>query len=285
MGKTFDATLNQMIDDTLSDWADFLADRAGVPRGPAVALDTDLSATLQADRLFRLAGDPPTLLHLEMESSGHLGFPERLLRYNVAASAANGDAEARSVIVLLRPAANASDLTGVLERGTPPYLTFRYSVVRVWEESAAALRAVPGLAPLAVLTNESARDPNAAFHKTIARLRQPDVSPELSRQLINSTFFLAGLRYNDEQITAFYEDVAMQLEDSRSYHLILRKGKLEGKLEASRNFLVRVATKRFGPPPPGVLSRLEAVTDPALLDPLADLVSDATNWDDLIATL
>ena len=69
MGKTFDATLNAMIDETLGDWADFLADRAGVPRGPAVALDTDLSTTLQADRLFRVAGDPPTLLHLEMESA------------------------------------------------------------------------------------------------------------------------------------------------------------------------------------------------------------------------
>ena len=60
MSKTFDATLNAMIDETLGDWADFLADRVGVPRGPAVALDTDLSTSLQADRLFRVEGDPPT---------------------------------------------------------------------------------------------------------------------------------------------------------------------------------------------------------------------------------
>ena len=205
MGKTFDATLNAMIDETLGDWADFLADRAGVPRGPAVALDTDLSTTLQADRLFRVAGDPPTLLHLEMESASHLGMPDRLLRYNVAATAANGGALTRSVVVLLRPEANASDLTGVLNRGTPPYLTFQYGVVRVWKESTAALLAAgPGLAPLSVLTSESARDPVAALATVRERLRQPDVPELLARQLIGSTFFLAGLRYNDDRIAEFF---------------------------------------------------------------------------------
>ena len=42
-----------------------------------------------------------------------------------------------SVIVLLRPTANATDLTGILEvpgADGRPYLTFRYTVVRVWQE-------------------------------------------------------------------------------------------------------------------------------------------------------
>jgi len=290
MGKTFDAVLNTMIDETLGDWADFLADRVGVPRGPAVALDTDLSTTLQADRLFRIDGDPPTLLHLEMESSGHLGMPDRLLRYNVAATAANGGVLTRSVVVLLRPEANASDLTWTLTRGTPPYLTFQYGIVRVWQESTAALLAAgPGLAPLAPLTNESARDLGGAVEQVRQRLRSPDVSEVLALQLLNSTFFLAGLRYNDTQIDKFCGGLDMTLEDSTTYQRVMRKGaekgRLEGQLEGTRLFLIRQATKRFGLPPATTLARLQAVTDPALLEPLAERVLDATTWDELVAGL
>ena len=294
MSKTFDATLNAMIDETLGDWADFLADRAGVPRGPAVALDTDLSTTLQADRLFRIAGDPPTLLHLEMESASHLGMPDRMLRYNVAATAANGGALTRSVVVLLRPEANASDLTGVLERGTPPYLTFRYGIVRVWNESSAALLSGgPGLAPLAILTNDSARDPGAALAKVRERLGRPDVPELLALQLLNSTFFLAGLRYNDDRIEKFFGRLDMTLEDSTTYQLVMRRGaekgrlegKLEGQLEGARSFLLRLGTTRFGAPPAAAAARLQAVTNPDLLEPLAERVLDVAGWDELVAGL
>ena len=85
MAKPFDATLNTLLDAHADDWAAFLAARAGVPFGPVESLDTDLSATLQADRLFRIGGATPSVLHLELESGGRLGMPEELLRYNVAA--------------------------------------------------------------------------------------------------------------------------------------------------------------------------------------------------------
>ena len=54
------------------------------------------------------------MLHLELESSGRLGIPTELLRYNVAAHAVSGLPVA-SVLVLLRPKATATDLTGDLE--------------------------------------------------------------------------------------------------------------------------------------------------------------------------
>ena len=82
-------------------------------------LDTDLSSSLQADKLFRVTGSSPAVLHLEFEVSGRLGIPERLLRYNVAARGVLGPIPVHSVIVLLRPAANATDLTGTLEVPAP----------------------------------------------------------------------------------------------------------------------------------------------------------------------
>lgn len=166
MAKAFDATLNTLIDDHVGDWAAFLAARCGVPPGPAHVLDTDLSATLQADRLFRIDGAVPAAVHLELESTGRLGIPTELLRYNVAAHAVAAR-PVHSVLVLLRPKVTATDLTGQLDligANGAPYLTFRYTVVRVWQEPLAALLAAgPGVAPLALLTNEAAADLPAAF--------------------------------------------------------------------------------------------------------------------------
>jgi len=60
--KPFDATLNTLIDAHLTDRAGFLAARSGVQDGPAEPLDTDLSTTLQADRLFRVNGPVPAVI-------------------------------------------------------------------------------------------------------------------------------------------------------------------------------------------------------------------------------
>lgn len=169
MAKQYDASLNRLIDLRPEEWAAYFAARAGIPAGPVEVLDTDLSSTLQADKLLRVNGPTPAALHVEFEVSGHLGIPERLLRYNVAARGVLGPMPVHSVIVLLRPEANATDLTGTLEAlgaDGRPYLMFRYTVVRVWQESAETLFAAgPTLAPLALLTNEAAADLPAAVDR------------------------------------------------------------------------------------------------------------------------
>lgn len=137
-------------------------------------LDTDLSTTLQADRLFRVEGATPAVLHLELESTGRLGIPGELLRYNVAAWGATG-LPVHSVLVLLRPKATATDLTGRFEvdgADGRPYLGFGYTVVRVWQESVAdLLSAGVGIAPLALLTNEADANLDAAFDRFARRLK------------------------------------------------------------------------------------------------------------------
>jgi hypothetical protein len=217
MAKPFDATLNTLLDECAADWAGFLAARAGIPAGPAVSLDTDLSATLQADRLFRIDGPSSAVLHLELESWGRLGIPGELLRYNVAAWGVTA-VPVYSVVILLRPKATASDLTGELQLtdvSGQPYLTFRYSVVRVWQEPIDSfLSAGPGLAPLALLTNEAAADLTAAFTRFRARLRADSVTDKLEKVLLGSTFVLCGLRYREEQIAELYQTMNLTLEDS-----------------------------------------------------------------------
>jgi hypothetical protein len=284
MAKAFDATLNTLIDDHLADWAGFLAARCGVPPGPATPLDTDLSATLQADRLFRVDGPIPAVLHLELESTGRLGIPEELLRYNVAARAAVGGLPVHSVLMLLRPKANATDLTGTLElpgADGRPYLTFRHAVVRVWQETVADLLAAgPGLYPLALLTNEAAGDLRAGFVRFRDRLRSDEIPDNLERVLFEYTYVLCGLRYTAEQIDALYRDLSMTLEDSTTYQLLVNRG----RAEEARGMILLIGGQRFGAAPEAVAAAVRGIADRDRLQRLAGRLLDATDWDDLLAT-
>jgi hypothetical protein len=288
MAEQYDASLNHLIDLRPEEWAGFFAARAGIPPGPVEVLDTDLSSTLQADKLLRVNGPTPAALHLEFEVSGRLGIPERLLRYNVAARGVLGPMPVHSVIVLLRPEANATDLTGYLEvpgADGRPYLTFRYTVVRVWHEIAEMLFAAgSSLAPLALLTNEAAADLDSAAGRFADRLRADPVAGRLKDDVATLTYVLCGLRYSEQQVTRLLMGLENILEESSTYQLILNRGVNKGAVEAERNVLLIQGRKKFGPPPPDREAALAAITDRARLERMAERILDATGWDDLLAT-
>lgn len=285
MSKPFDATLNRLIDTRPADWVAFLAPRVGLVPGPAEVLDTDLSVTAQADKVFRLTGPPAALIHLELEANPRRGIPADLLRYNVLVGHEH-DEPVYTAIVLLRPKANATDLTGVFTR---PGLRFEYTVVRVWQESAAALLAGgPATAPLAMLTDEAAADPPGVFDRLVERLRQPDVDAKVRDDVLGSTFVLCGLRHQQSRVADLYRRVSMLLEDSTTYQWILQKGvekgAAEGAVREARRLLLVMGRKRLGPPPPAADATLQGITDAARLERIAERIFDATGWDDLLAT-
>ena len=238
MAKTFDATLKALVDDHAGDWVNFLCRRLGLPSAPFELLDSDLSTTVQADRLFRLNGPKPSLLHLELESTGRLGIPEELLRYNVLAYIST-KLPVSSFLFLLRPKATASDLTGELRLSVPdskpedrsddeevPYLTFRYTVVRVWQEPMDTfLGAGPGLAPLAILTNEASTDPEAAIERMSDQLREVRLPDSVKGGLFHSTLALGGMRYDEDQIEGMHRRLTMNIEkESVTFEWIMKRG-------------------------------------------------------------
>jgi hypothetical protein len=117
MAKTFDATLKFLENRFGADWAAALSRYAGLPPGVrAEPLDSDLSVTsAQADKLFRLSGPATGLLHLELESTWAGEIPDRLLLYSVLSEHRHGG-PVHSVVILLRPEANADAVTGELVR-------------------------------------------------------------------------------------------------------------------------------------------------------------------------
>ncbi len=67
MSKPFDATMNSLIDIRPEDWAGYLAARLGIPFGDVEVIDSDLSATVQADKVFKVSGESEYLIHLELD--------------------------------------------------------------------------------------------------------------------------------------------------------------------------------------------------------------------------
>ena len=295
MAKPFDATLNALIDLRPADWANGFARLVGIPPGPHVSLDTDLATTLQADKLFRIDGERPSLLHLELEANPRTGIPRELMRYNTLVDHQHG-LPVETVLILLRPKAQVSDQTGQYQRlGVNGNIIaeFRYCIERVWERPIDFwLQCGLGLAPLALLTDEASGQLESALDRFQICLRKNDVDETTTKTLLGSSFVLCGLRYNKTRVLEMFRSVSMLMEESTTYQGILEKGlekgltqgRTEGRTEILIVALVRLGTKRFDSPLPSVMTELQGITDNERLERLMERILQAVSWDDLLAS-
>ena len=158
MSHPFDATTKYLIGDRLPDWLALSSRRAD---GPVTVIDSDLATvTAAADRVLRIDGPEPWLLHLEPHTYRDPTLPARLNMYGAILEHRH-EALVWHVVVLLRREADHAALTGLWERrfgAEAAYRTFHYQVVRVWQLPAEAfLEGGLGVAPLAILTDEAHR--------------------------------------------------------------------------------------------------------------------------------
>ena len=300
MSKPFDATTKELLEAHPEAWLRLLL-RSEVP--PVVVLNADLSTiTTEADKLLRVEGPEPWLVHVEFQSSYDATLPLRLQRYNILAHTRHG-LPALSLVVLLRREADAPGLTGLLQQRLPDgwlYHEFRYRVVRVWELPveevlAAGIGTLP-LAPLAAVAPEAVPDVLRRVQDRLVREAAPDARPSLW----TATYLLMGLRYPDGFTEAVFGGIsAMNMEDSTTYMAILRKGEAKGRaegraegeaegeakgrVEEARRILLRQGRRRFGPPAPHVVAAIEATTDLGQIEQWIDRVLDAATWDELLA--
>jgi len=333
MAKPFDATLNSLIDLRPGDWADVFARMADIGPGPSTVLDTDLATTLQADKLFRIDGERPSLMHLELEANPRLGIPRDLMRYNTLIDHQH-ELPVTSVLILLRPKAFASDQTGSYQRHDVKgrlIAEFHYRVEKVWERPVEYwLSAELGVRPLAILTDEASRNLPRGVDALLESIQGRENAAEL-KALLASAYVLCGLRYDRETITKAFGRLNMLLEDSTTYQSIIAEGIAKGMekgmakgmseglnrglsqgitqglsqgitqglsqgisqgitqglsqgiTQGLRSTIIRIGTKRFGPPGEPTTERLQHIDDSARLEQLADRILDAGSWDDLLA--
>lgn len=289
--KTFDTTLNSIVELSPTGWATYLAGKIGVPVTGAVGDDdTDISDQAFPDKVFAVDGPIPYLIHVEFESSSHLGVPRRLHEYNSRLTHGSGK-PVYSVLVLLRPRAAASDQTG---RFVAPGIvgdtihTFSYTVVRVWEESVDSfLAAGPAFLPLALLTDEANANFASAFERFRARLSRPDIPGIMLKDVAGYAYTMCGLRYTRDQIRSFFMAIRTILQDSDTVQELLEEGEAKGLEQAktrARAVLVKQGRKRFGGSDAAAEAAVNAIDDLDRLDRMADALLDVTTWAELVAT-
>jgi len=287
MAKAFDATTKHLIERYPRDWLAY----ASLPLHEDVrVVDADLSSVgPAADKLIRVGGPAPYLAHLELQAGADAKFDRRVLVYNVLAGWRH-DLPVRSVAVLLRPQA-AGGVTGSVRQtvANDAELTFRYRVLRVWEQPPELLLAGGlGTLPLAPVSDVAPDHLGDVVRRMEKRL-DADADPPLAKELWTATFILMGLRHPPELVRQVLKGVR-QMKESSTYQAIieegveqgLQRGRAEGRALGERIALVGLGTQKFGPPDAARRAALDAVTDVDRLEAMINRLFEATSWDDLL---
>jgi predicted transposase YdaD len=282
LAKPFDATTKELLERHPRAWLEFLLGRR---LGEVRVVDADLSTiTSESDKVFRVGGSKPWMVHVELVSSRDPNLELRIQRYNILVRCRH-QLPVQSVIVLLRRQADSSGLSGKFEDHLPSgflYHDFRYNVVRVWELPPKKILsgniATLPLAPIARVSPTELRTVIKRMEKRFDTEADPHEIPDLWA----ATYVLMGLVYPDDYARTLLEGVR-KMKESSTYRAILREGKAEGKVEEAKRILMRQGRIKFGQPKAAVKSRIEAIGDLVRLELLTDRVLDAESWDDLIA--
>jgi predicted transposase YdaD len=80
MTKPFDTTTKQLLESAPSSWLAYIG---LTPEGPVRVIDADLATVIaEADKVFRIDGPNPYLVHIEMQAGPDPSLPRRLWRYS-----------------------------------------------------------------------------------------------------------------------------------------------------------------------------------------------------------
>ncbi len=283
MPQRFDATLKDLAESYPSDWLTQLELPA---TGPLALVDADVSTvTAQADKVLRVGGPNPWLLHLELQASRDPELPRRLLRYNVLLYGRHG-LPVHSAVVLLRPEADDPGLTGIVSYQAPHGrggLEFRYQVLRVWKRPAETFLAGGlGTIPLAPLSDVPTATLPGVIHRMDERLMR-EAAPADAAKLWAATYILMGLRYPDDFAAELLKGVRT-MKESTTYQAILAEGRAEGQAVEARKILLHLGGKRFGPPDVRTRTAIEAIADVERLEQLTERLLDVSSWEELLAT-
>lgn len=234
---------------------------------------------IRADSLVFLQTDRQ-ILHLEFETRPYSDPPIafRMLDYYVRLKR-QYSCDINQVVIFLQQ--TASEQVFVSEY-TDANTRHGYRVLRLWEQNPDLLLSVPGLLPLAALSQtNSPRTLLEQIATQIAIIEEPTQQADL----LACTQVLAGLRFEKDLIRQLFRKETMR--GSVIYQEIREDGLIEGLKEGRQNealsFVTRLLTRRIGAIAPETTEQIQTLSveelenlGEALLD--FSEASDLTNW-------
>ncbi len=243
--KPYDPTLKALVETDPASWPAIL----GQPTRPTEVIDADIATVSAADKVLRVAAEPPYRLHLEFVS-GHdaVALPPKLLVRNGLLSDRH-ELPVRTGVVLLHPGADSPQLSGVYERGFPgeeAYLTFRYRVVRVWTlPPGPLLSGGLGLLPLAPISAVTEAELPGIIERMEKRLSGRGKRKQ-APVVWAAAYILLGLRHSGELAAQLFRGV-VSMKESSTYQLILAEGEGRGAVREPRKAIRLAGDDAFGP--------------------------------------
>ncbi|MEG3850014.1 Rpn family recombination-promoting nuclease/putative transposase [Microcoleus sp. herbarium19] len=238
---------------------------------------------IRADSLVFLQTDNQ-ILHLEFETRPYSDPPIafRMLDYYVRLKRQYSCSINQVVIFLQQTASEQVFVSEYTDANT----RHSYRVIRLWEQDPALLLSVPGLLPLATLSQtNSPRTLLEQIATQIATIEEPTQQADL----LACTQVLAGLRFEKDLIRQLFRKETMRgsviYQEIREDGLLEGRqlGLLEGRKDEALSFLTRQLTRRIGSIAPETREQIQTLSVEELEDlgeALLDFssASDLTNW-------
>jgi Domain of unknown function (DUF4351) len=73
------------------------------------------------------------------------------------------------------------------------------------------------------------------------------------------------------------------MRESSTYQAVLAEGRAEGRAEGARRVVLRLGTKRFGPPDRQTRAALDTITDVDRIEQLSERVLEVSSWTEILA--
>ncbi len=284
MSKPFDATMKDLGADYP---ADFLATFDRAPTDPPRPLNVDLSTiTTAADLVIGLGEPLREIVHLDFQAAADKDKGADVLAYN-ALLYRQYRVPVHSILVLLRPQAAHSDVTGRIVYAVRPgqgKMDFGFEIVRLWERSAETFLAGPlGAVPLAMLGalsdgTDLVQGLTGVAQRLLERLER-EAEHRQKKLLLTAAFVLTGLRLKRNQALQVFAGVRA-MRESDTFLAILD----EGRETEARRLIRRLAKPTLGEPDEPTVTRLEGITDIDRLERIFDRAMEAGSWQDLLDT-
>ncbi|WP_341734158.1 Rpn family recombination-promoting nuclease/putative transposase [Microcoleus sp. EPA2] len=238
---------------------------------------------IRADSLVFLQTDNQ-ILHLEFETRPYSDPPIafRMLDYYVRLKRQYSCAINQVVIFLQQTASEQVFVSEYTDTNT----RHGYRVIRLWEQDPALLLSVPGLLPLATLSQtNSPRTLLEQIATQIATIEEPNQQADL----LACTQVLAGLRFEKDLIRQLFRKETMRgsviYQEIREDGLLEGRqlGLLEGRKDEALSLLSRLLIRRIGSIAPETREQIQTLSVEELEDlgeALLDFssASDLTNW-------
>jgi hypothetical protein len=295
MPLRYDATLKDIVRHPAE-----LAAVFGLPAEEATAtLNVDLSTLSAASDVVLGFGEPlREIADLNFQSGPDANLPGRVLHYNAALHARYG-VPIRTMVVLLRPKADAASLTGKLAYGVVGHrLEFEYSVQRLWQQPTDRFfRAGLSMMPLAtlcrMLSDKPLPDGLAEVVREIESRLQAEASHADAVRLMTAAYVLTGLRVDRSELASIFRGIGLMKESTafdewvenerRSEARGQARGQAMGEAQGRVQAILRVGRRGLGSPDASSEAALKAIDDIDRLDRMLDGLSSAESWQELLA--